>query len=94
MATKKKTTTKKATTKVAKHKKERKPAKPARVITDSDLRHVSGEGPASAVPTLEQMAARSKKPDALAACRTFAEEIMPAFPEVPAHTQVQEAARQ
>jgi hypothetical protein len=37
---------------------------------------LAGEGPASAVPTLEQMAARSKKPDALAACRTFAEEII------------------
>jgi hypothetical protein len=37
---------------------------------------LAGEGPASAVPALEQMAARSKKPDTLEACRTFAEEII------------------
>ena len=37
---------------------------------------LAGEGQASAIPALEQMAARSKKPAALAACRTFAEEII------------------
>jgi hypothetical protein len=37
---------------------------------------LAGEGQASAVPALEKMAARSKKPAALAACRTFAEEII------------------
>jgi len=36
---------------------------------------LAGEGQASAVPALERMAARSKKPAALAACRTFADEI-------------------
>ena len=34
------------------------------------------EGQASALPDLERMAARSKKPEALAACRTFAAEII------------------
>jgi len=37
---------------------------------------LAGEGQASAVPALEQMAASIKKPAALAACRTFAEEII------------------
>jgi hypothetical protein len=37
---------------------------------------LAGEGQASAVPALEQMAAHIKKPAALAACRTFAEEII------------------
>jgi hypothetical protein len=37
---------------------------------------LAGEGQASALPDLERMAARSKKPEALAACRTFAAEII------------------
>jgi len=37
---------------------------------------LAGEGQASAVPALEQMAVSIKKPAALAACRTFAEEII------------------
>jgi hypothetical protein len=37
---------------------------------------LAGEGQASAIPALEQMAGRSKKPAALEACRTFAKEII------------------
>lgn len=37
---------------------------------------LAGEGPASAVPALEQLAARSRSAATLADCRTFAEEIV------------------
>ena len=37
---------------------------------------LAGEGQASAIPALEQMAASSKSDAALAACRTFADEII------------------
>lgn len=37
---------------------------------------LAGEGQASAIPALEAMAARSKNAKSLAACRTFAEEII------------------
>ena len=37
---------------------------------------LAGEGQASAIPALEKMAARATKPTTLAACRTFAKEII------------------
>ncbi|MGE3806546.1 MAG: 2OG-Fe(II) oxygenase [Gemmataceae bacterium] len=37
---------------------------------------LAGEGQASALPALERMAARARKPEALAACRTFADAII------------------
>ncbi len=37
---------------------------------------LAGEGQASALPELEKMAARAKRPDAVAACRVFAKEII------------------
>lgn len=37
---------------------------------------LAGEGPASAIPALEKMAGRSKKPAALEDCRRFAKEII------------------
>jgi hypothetical protein len=43
---------------------------------DRYFRVLASEGQASAIPALERMAVRSKKPTALTACRTFAEEII------------------
>ena len=43
---------------------------------DRYFRILAGEGQGSAIPSLEKMAASSKKPTALAACHTFAEEII------------------
>jgi hypothetical protein len=43
---------------------------------DRYFRVLASEGQGSAIPALERMAARSKKPTALASCRTFAEEII------------------
>lgn len=37
---------------------------------------LAGEGPASAVPALERMATRSRRPASVAECRVFAEEII------------------
>ena len=37
---------------------------------------LAGEGQASALPELEKMAARAKRPDAVAACRVFVKEII------------------
>ena len=43
---------------------------------DRYFRILASEGQGLAIPSLEKMAASSKKPTALAACRTFAEEII------------------
>jgi hypothetical protein len=43
---------------------------------DRHFRILAGEGQASALPELQRKLARSKKPDALAICRTFATEII------------------
>jgi hypothetical protein len=43
---------------------------------DRYFRILAGEGQGSAIPSLEKVAAGAKKPTALAACRTFAEEVI------------------
>jgi hypothetical protein len=55
--------------------------------SDRTFEILAGEGPASALPELERRMARSKKRDALADCRTFANEIVANWKreEVPKH---------